>query len=305
MYKKILIIADIEGSTGCADYEASSFNTSSWYDACIDMSLDINAVVLKLFEKGAEKIYIRDFHRTGYNLLPELIDGRARIIHGYRQGPVPGIGDVYDAEAVMFIGMHASSGSGGFLAHTLTSKYSRIMVNGCRVSELQIFASSLYGLSLKPIFFSGCPAACMEAEESIKGINVYPVIKNESGYCDKIKTRNELALAAAESLGNTAVSPYLMPPPFVTELGMRDGAKIAEKKGRGWKLDFNGDSITFAASDFDEFYNKLIIITYFTPLLEKFTPAALFLFNLYGRIGLSIIRYMKRREIKKLTTGKN
>lgn len=305
MHKKILIIADIEGSTGCADYEASSFNTSSWYNACIDMSLDINAVVLKLFEKGAEKIYIRDFHRTGYNLLPELIDGRAHVIHGYRQGPVPGIGDVYDTEAVMFIGMHASSGSGGFLAHTLTSKYSRIMVNGFRVSELQIFASSLYGLSLMPLFFSGCPAACMEAEESIKGINVYPVIKNESGYCDKIKTRDQLALAACKSLENRAVSPYLMSPPFATELSMRDGAETAEKKGRRWKLDFTGDTITFTASDFDDFYNKLIMITYFTPLLEKLTPAALFLFNLYGRIGLSIIRYRKRREIKELISGRN
>lgn len=304
MYKKILIIADIEGSTGCADYEASSFNTSSWYDACIDMSLDINAVVLKLLEKGAEKIYIKDFHRTGYNLLPELIDGRARIIHGYRQGPVPGIGNVYDAEAVMFIGMHASSGSDGFLAHTLTSKYNRIMVNGGPVSELQIFASSLYGHSLKPIFFSGCPAACREAEESIKGISVYPVIKNASGYCDKIKTREELALAAEESLENTSVSPYLMPPPFQTELGMLDGTDTAEKKGRRWKLDSTGDTISFTASDFDDFYNKLIMITYFTPLLVKVTPAALFLFNLYGRIGLSIVRWRKRREIKKLITAR-
>ena len=300
MYKEILIIADIEGSTGCADYEASSFNTSSWYDACIDMSLDINAVVLKLFEKGAEKIYIKDFHRTGYNLLPELINEKAQVIHGYREGPVPGIGDVYDAEAVMFIGMHASSGSGGFLAHTLTSKYSRIMVNGIRVSELQLFASSLYGHSLRPLFFSGCPTACAEAEESIHGINIYPVIKNESGYCDKMKTRDELALAACESLENTAVSPYLMSPPFVTELGMRDGAETAEKKGGRWKLDFTGDAITFTASDFDEFYNKLIMITYFTPLLAKVTPAALFLFNLYGRIGLTIVRYMKRGVIKKL-----
>jgi D-aminopeptidase len=305
MHKKILIIADIEGSTGCADYEASSFNTLSWYDACIEMSLDINAVVLKLLEKGAEKIYIKDFHRTGYNLLPELIDGKAQVIHGYREGPVPGIGDVYDAEAVMFIGMHASSGSGGFLAHTLTSKYSRIMVNGKRISELQIFASSLYGHSLKPLFFSGCPAACIEAEESIRGINVYPVIKNESGYCDKIKTRNELALAACESLENTAVSPYLISPPFVTELDMRDGSETAEKKGRRWRLNFTGDTIVFTASDFDDFYNKLIKITYFTPLLAKVTPAALFLFNLYGRIGLSIVRWRKRIEIKKLITGRN
>jgi len=300
MYKRLLIIADIEGSTGCADYEASSFNTSSWYDACIDMSLDINAVVTRLFERGAVKIYIKDFHRTGFNLLPELIDKRAHVIHGYKEGPVPGIGEIYDAEAVMFIGMHASSGSGGLLAHTLTSKFSGIMVNGRRVSELQIFASSLFRYSLRPVFFSGCPMACTEAAEDIHGINVFPVLKDESGNIDKIKCREKLALAASDSLNNKAVSPYMMYPPFNTVLSMRDGKKTAREKAKRWGLNFNGNMIFFTASDFDDFYRRLIRITYFTPLLEKITPAALFLFNLYGRIGLSFLRYKKRREIKML-----
>jgi len=298
MYKKILIIADIEGSTGCGSYEASSFNTSSWYDACIDMSLDINAVVSKLFEAGAEKIYIKDFHRTGYNILPELIDKSARLIHGYRKGPVPGIGDVYDAEAAMFIGMHASSGSGGFLSHTLTSRYSHITVNDQRVSELQIFTSSLFRYSILPVFFSGCPVACCEAAEKVHGINIFSVDKDKSGYIDKTMCRGKLALAAADSLSNDNVSPYLMNPPFNAELKMRDGAAAAKKIAERWGLDSSGDLIHFTASDFDDFYNTLIRITYFTPLIEKIIPAALFLFNLYGKAGLSIVRYRRRREIK-------
>jgi D-amino peptidase len=300
MYKKILIIADIEGSTGCADYEASSFNTSAWYDACIEMSLDIDAVVSKLFESGAEEIYVKDFHRTGYNLLPELIDKRARIIHGYKRGPVPGIGDVYNTEVVMFIGMHASSGSGGFLPHTLTSRYSRIAVNGRRVSELQIFASSLYSSRLLPVFFSGCPIACSEASEDIPGINIFPVIKDESGCIDREKCRKELAMAAADSLNSTTVSPYLMRPPFNAGLRMRDGSSAAEMVSKRWKLDRKDDKVTFTASDFDDFYNTLIKITYFTPLVEKMTSIALFLFNLYGRTGLTIVRWKRRNAIKKL-----
>ncbi len=299
MYKNILIIADIEGSTGCAGYEASSFNTSSWYDACIEMSLDIDFIVTKLFEKGADKVYVRDFHRTGYNLLPELIDERADIIHGYKEGPVPGIGEVYDSEAVMFIGFHASSGSGGFIAHTLTSRYKRILVNNKRVSELQLFASSLYRFSIKPVFFSGCPVACMEAEEDIRGINVFPVIKDESGQTDKIKSRSALASAAADSLDNTKTAPYTMHPPFNIELQMRDGANAAEKTAARWGLKHNGSSITFTAENFDSFYRKLVSITYLTPLLEKIAPAALNLFNLYGRYGLFIVRRRRSSEIKK------
>lgn len=300
MHKKILIIADIEGSTGCGSYEASSFNTSSWYDACIEMSLDINAVVSKLFETGAEKIYVKDFHRTGYNLLPELIDKRARVIHGYKEGPVPGIGNVFDSDAVMFVGMHASSGSGGFLAHTLTSRYNCILNDGSGVSELQIFASSLFCYSIMPVFFSGCPVACSEASGKVQGINVFAVLKDQSGFIDKEKCRKELAEAAAYSLENNSVSPYLMNPPFDVEIRMRDGEKTAEKISRRWNLQRSGNTVYFTASDFDDFYNILIMITYFTPLLKILTPAALLLFNLYGRIGLSIVRLKRSSVIKRL-----
>ena len=63
MFKKILIIADIEGSSGCMSYGASSFNTEEWYDACIDMSLDVRRVTDSLFDAGAEQVVIKDFHR--------------------------------------------------------------------------------------------------------------------------------------------------------------------------------------------------------------------------------------------------
>jgi D-amino peptidase len=300
MYKRFLIVADIEGSTGCSSYEASSFNTSLWYDACIEMSLDIDAVVRRLFNNGAEKIYVKDFHRTGYNLLPELVDKRAHIIHGYKRGPVPGIGSVYDAEAVMFIGMHASSGSGAFLAHTLTSKYGGIFVNGRRVSELQLFASSLFRYSLKPIFFSGCDTACSEVLEDIPGINVFPVIKDDSGFIEKEKCREVLAGAAAASAGNTLALPFLMYPPFNVELLMRDGEARAKKISRRWRLRFIGDRIFFTATDFNGFYDTLIRLTYFTPAAAIFAAPALCLFNLYGRAGLSIVRFKRRSEVKKL-----
>ena len=139
-YKRILIIADIEGSSGCWSYRASSFRTKEWARACLGMTRDVNAVVQALADGGVEYIRVKDFHRTGYNLIPELIDSRAKVIHGYRAGPVPGIGDPGDVDAAMFIGMHAASGTSGFLAHTLTSRIAKLEINGEPLPEINLFA---------------------------------------------------------------------------------------------------------------------------------------------------------------------
>ena len=81
-YKSILIISDIEGSSGCWNYQASSFMTKQWRQACIEMTQDVNEVVKALFEAGVKRIRVKDFHRTGYNILPERVDPRAEIISG-------------------------------------------------------------------------------------------------------------------------------------------------------------------------------------------------------------------------------
>jgi D-aminopeptidase len=103
-------------------------------------------------------VTIKDFHRTAYNLLPEMIDRRARIVCGYRRGAVPGLGDPEDADALMMIGMHAASDTDGFLAHTLTSRLASLKVNGRPLAEVELFAAALAPYGIPTIFFSGCPA---------------------------------------------------------------------------------------------------------------------------------------------------
>ena len=88
----ILILADLEGSSACWSYRASSFLTQEWVGACEGLSRDLASVVGALFDAGIESIMIKDFHRTGYNIFPKLIDSRAVISSGYRRGPVPGPG---------------------------------------------------------------------------------------------------------------------------------------------------------------------------------------------------------------------
>ena len=295
-FKRILIIADIEGSSGCWSYEASAFKTKEWARACLEMSRDINAVVKALAECGVEFIRIKDFHRTGYNLIPELIDSRAEIVHGYRAGPVPGIGDPGDVDAVMFIGMHAASGTDGFLAHTLTSRVAKLEINGEALPEIALFASSLAPMGIRPIFFSGCPVACRQARETVSGISVYPIEKpGDQHQFDTAKWRSGLGKAATAALGNNRTVPYAPLGPMRVIVKMREGAEAAKKIASRWGLPCRKDQIEIYADDIHGVYMHLIRICYLMPVLEKTMPLGLWLHNIRGRLGLAWVRRQLKR----------
>jgi D-aminopeptidase len=296
-FRRILIIADIEGSSGCWSYRGSSFMTKDWARACLEMTRDVQAVVLALFDSGVETIRIKDFHRTGYNLIPELIDSRSEIVHGYHTGPVPGIGDPGDADAVMFLGMHAASGTDGFLAHTLTSRVELLEVNGEPLPEIKLFASSLAPWGLKPIFFSGCPVACKQARSSIKNISVFPIDKSVGQQqFDVAAWRTGLGQAAVKALENNQTAPFEPEGPMRVVVKMRTGSIAARKIARRWGLDSRDDHLVIQAASIHDVYMHMIRICYLTPALEKTLPLGLRVYNLWGRFGLAWVR----RQIKRI-----
>ena len=296
-FKSVLIISDIEGSSGCWSYSGSSFMTPEWYRACVEMTRDVSAVVAALFNAGTSSVSVQDFHRTGYNLLHELIDPRARVLSGFKRGPVPGIGDPGDAKAVMFLGMHAASGTKGFLAHTLTSRIERLEVNGKPMAEVELFAASLAPHRVRPIFFSGCPVACAQAKEAITEIDVYPIDKAVDPHLfDSNSWRAGLARAAAKSLDNAATEPYIPQGPFRAILTMRDGKDSARIIARRWGFNYNEAQIFLEARDIHGLYDDLIRLCYLTPLIEKIVPFVLLWYRVIGRIGLKVVRRELRRN---------
>lgn len=290
-FRKILVIADIEGSSECFDYEASSFKTASWPAACLGMTRDVKAVSDALLGAGVESIIVKDFHRSGYNVMKEYLDPRVHLVSGYQYGPVPGLGDPGESEAMMMIGMHARSGSNGFLAHTMTSRISKLLVNGEAISEAQIFSASLAKWDIAPVFYSACPVGCTQTAEKLTGISTWSIDKSGgAGSLDTEAWRSGLAGAAVSSLANTGMEPYRMTGPFDVSVTMRDGEEVAAKLARRWKLSHREASLFFKSESFDEFYQTLIRICYLTPLIEKIAPTALPLYNLYGAMGLNWAR---------------
>lgn len=295
--RHILILADIEGSSGCGCYQASSFLTPAWAKACVSMSKDVDAVVRTIFDAGIEKVTVKDFHRTAYNLLPEMIDSRARVICGYHSGPVPGLGDPDDADAVMMVGMHAASGTPGFLPHTLTSRIASVKVNGRPLAEVELFAASLAPFHIRPIFFSGCPLACAQARRRIPGIRTVAIDKNVlPEMLDKMNWRRTLARGAVDALHGPPPPPYTPKGPFQVVIRIRDGARAAACMADPWGFQRCGATIFFQTADIYSLYDNLIHLCYLSSLTHKVQRLSLALFNLMGGLGRQWVRYRLRQS---------
>ncbi len=294
----LLIIADIEGSSGCWQYSDGCFLSPTWPRACAAMTADVDTVVRALFNAGVQSIRVKDFHRTGYNLLREGLDPRATLVSGYHRGPVPGVGDPGSSQAVLFLGMHAASGSRGFLAHTLTSRIQDLRVNGRRVCELELFAAALAPHNIRPLFFSGSPAACVQARDRLPGIITHSINKKGGpAALDVVRWRQGLASAAVGSLTRAGTPPPYDPQgPFLAEITFRDGAHAAASHARPWGFKYRRATVFIDTNTYLELYHQLVRLCYLPPLAEHTLPLSLFLFNLRGRLGLA---WAKRRLAKR------
>ncbi len=271
--------------------------TLAWRRACWGMTADVRSVALALQKAGVDRITIHDFHRTGYNLIPELIPKGCRLISGYQAGPVPGLGHPDGADALMMIGMHAPSGSRGFLAHTLTSRVAALQVNGRLLSEAQLFSASLAPYGIPPVFFSGCPLACAQAADRIRGLSTYPIDKSKGkAHFEHNKWRKGLAAAAVDALKKNNSSPYTLSGPFSVRLVMRDGPPAAANLARRWQLDCKGSALFFKCPDFETLYDRLLLICYLTPFLARYRSNALKLYSLWGKMGQWWVQTMRRPD---------
>lgn len=139
---RILISVDIEGVAGVSRPDQTTAAGDDYGTARRLMTEEANAAVAGAFEAGATEVLVADAHGSFGNLLPDLLDPRARLVHGKPRahGMLEGIQE--RPRAVLLIGYHAMAGERGVLAHTIRgTAYHRIWLNDRPAGE-----AALYGL---------------------------------------------------------------------------------------------------------------------------------------------------------------
>ena len=289
----ISILADIEGSSGCVDRSSAQFATDSWSQACLGMTRDVQCVIQRLLNEGYKRIIVQDFHRTGFNLYPEGIDQRAILLQGYRPGIFPGMGTPPRRGALCLLGMHAASGTDGFLAHTLTSRISRLRLAGEPLSESELFGRSLQELGLTPIFVSGGEQACQQAQRALPSIATFsrPWPPQPEPYWEEWREQHAEAVGTAiQTFQKRGVALALPPRKRLSIQCTFRTEQEAQRVATHWNLRRQGSTVEIEATSYLEAYQTLVKCAYLTPLLEKVLPLALRLYRIIGRTGLQWAR---------------
>lgn len=139
---RVLISVDIEGMAGVSRPEQTATSGDDYGTARRLMTEEANAAVAGAFDAGATEVLVADAHGSFGNLLPDLLDPRARLVHGKPRtyGMLEGIQE--RPQAVLLIGYHAMASERGVLAHTIRgTAYHRIWLNDRPAGE-----AALYGL---------------------------------------------------------------------------------------------------------------------------------------------------------------
>lgn len=104
---KILISVDIEGVAGVFSLEQTRAGNAEYERARRLMTEEANAAIRGAFAAGATEVLVNDSHGHFRNLLPDLLDPRAKAVQGKPRylGMMSGLEQ--GCKAVLMIGYHS------------------------------------------------------------------------------------------------------------------------------------------------------------------------------------------------------
>jgi D-amino peptidase len=202
---RVFISVDMEGVAGVATFDQIIRGGTGYPRAQELMTAEANAAIRGAFAAGADEVLVNDSHGTMDNLLHDRIDARARILFGAPRPScmVQGI-SAADSLAV-FVGYHAAAGAAGVLAHTFSSNFTELRVNGQPMTEAEV--NGLYAASLGvPVgVVTGDDEICDVARKAFPGVTAVEV-KKAAGYSATDSLAPEAARNAIEAAVTAAVS---------------------------------------------------------------------------------------------------
>ena len=144
------------------------------------MTQEANAAIRGAFAGGADEVVVNDSHGTMDNLLHDRLDPRARRVFGAPRASCMVQGITREDTLAVVVGYHAAAGAHGVLAHTFSSSFTQLRVNGQPMSEAEVNGLFAGSLGVPVGVLTGDDQICQLAEKAFPGITTVAVKDCES-----------------------------------------------------------------------------------------------------------------------------
>jgi D-amino peptidase len=253
---KVFISVDMEGITGVVNWEDVSRSGKDYGYFRRIMTLETNAAIEGAVAAGASDILVRDSHGSARNILPELLDERAKLLRDWSGGPLSmmeGIDETFDA--VIFIGYHAKAGTpDALLDHTSSGNVTDVSINGVSLPEAGYNALIAAHFGVPVVFVAGDQAICNQVQElfgTVETVAVKQGIGSASLGLHPAVTHQQIRSGVEAALSNLSrFQPFDLGSPYTLVLTMKDEVVVyngsfypgATRTG-DWELTFTADNI--------------------------------------------------------------
>ena len=197
------MVVDMEGASCVCSRDQVSKGSATHEEGRRLLTSDVNAAVEGAFAGGATDVLVADVHDFSFNLLPEQMDPRARVIYG-----IPHHGSYFPfldctVDVTFLLAHHAMAGTiWGTFEHTVNSgTIHRVRVNGREVGEIGLHAALAGSVGVPVVLVTGDTSACTEAESQLGSIQTVAVKQGLGRYravCRSLENARHLIREAAE-----------------------------------------------------------------------------------------------------------
>jgi D-amino peptidase len=199
---KVLISVDIEGIAGVFHPEQTRAGNAEYEQARRWMTREANAAAQGAFDGGASQVWINDSHGGFRNLIPDLLDPRARLVLGKPRTLGMMAGLEASPEVVFMVGYHARAQSRGILAHTINSfAFARVSLDGEEVGEAGLYGALAEERGARVALLTGDDVFVEETRPAFADAR-FVTVKTAHGYSSGV---TQSPVSACETIRRAAI----------------------------------------------------------------------------------------------------
>jgi D-amino peptidase len=254
---RVFVSVDIEGVAGVVGREEGRQGNAEYERARRLMTAEASAAVRGIVRSSATaEVTVADAHGTFRNIIPELLDSRARLVRGKPRAlaMIDGIQGGFDA--AVFVGYHGRAGTGdSVLSHTFTGTLADVRINGRSFGEIGLNAAVAGAFGVPVVLVTGDESVVAEVNDLLPSTHVLAV-KRGVGHlaadsvhpdvsCSLIEDAVANALAMAQS-----IDPFVVEGPVALEVDVSIPAYVDQALVVPGICRLGGRTLAYSAPDY-------------------------------------------------------